>query len=87
LEEDLRTRHLRGWIEPIEKAVPRGSLTPNGHLPPQGPFNSVGPVFRLTEAGWQAINQTHRWVMTTLIVALATLVATILGIIINANTN
>jgi hypothetical protein len=29
----LKTCHMRGWVEPLESAIPRGKLTPDGRLP------------------------------------------------------
>jgi hypothetical protein len=57
----LKTCHMRGWVEPIENALPRGKLMPDGTLPSGDIFQNVGPLYRLTEGGWAAVNRTHRW--------------------------
>ena len=79
----LRSCHLRGWAEPIANAVPSGSLRPDGTLPDGQLYDRAGPVYRITDAGWQVLRRTHAWVVVTLVVALATLVATVLGILIS----
>ena len=79
LEEALRTCHMRGWVEPISKAIPKGKLTKDGSLPDEL-FTEIGPYYRLTEAGWSVIKRTHFWVVTTCFIALATLIGTIFGL-------
>src|SRR3990172_10363930 len=76
VEAALRTCQLRGWVEILEKAMPKGRLTPNGKLPPGKLFDGVEPVYRLTESGWNVINRTHTWIVVTCVVAVATLIAT-----------
>jgi len=83
VDEALRTCHLRGWVEPLADAVPSGKLTEEGELPEGDIFDKVGTVYRLTEAGWHVIRQTHYWVMATFIVAAATLVTAIIGVFVS----
>jgi len=78
----LRTCHMRGWVEPIEHAIPQGELTPDGRLPDGDVFQHVSPLYRLTEAGWQVVHRTKTWIMATFTVALATLVASIISLIV-----
>lgn len=82
LEEALRTCHMRGWLEPISNAIPKGKLTKEGNLPSGQLFTEIGPYYRLTEAGWATIRRTHFWVVTTCAIALATLIGTICGLLI-----
>lgn len=79
-EEALRTCHMRGWIETICNAIPKGKLTEDGRLPEGDLVTEIGPYYRLTEAGWAVIRQTHLWVVTTCLIALATLIGTICGL-------
>lgn len=81
-DEALLTCHMRGWVEQLEKAVPFGTLNTDGMLNPNdtSPFHSVAPIYRLTEAGWAAVNRTHAWLVATFTVTTVTLIATILGI-------
>ena len=83
IDAALRTCHLRGWVEPIENAVPTGELKPDGSLS-DPPFRQMNPVYRLTEAGWHVINRTHRWIAATVVIAAVTLLMTIIGIILTA---
>lgn len=75
-DEAIRTCLLRGWVSVLEDAVPQGSLEedrlPNGPL-----FQKQAAIYRLTEAGWMAINRSHTWVLATFFVALLTLLATV----------
>ena len=58
-EENLRTCHLRGWVEPIVNAIPKGKLAPDGSLPSGDIFTEQTPLYRLTDSGWNAIHRTH----------------------------
>jgi len=78
----LRTCNLRGWVEILSDAVPRGKLTPEGKLPEGLPMSGVAPIYKLTEAGWNVIHRSHQWVVVTFVVVAITLIATILGIFI-----
>lgn len=79
----LSTCYLRGWVEIIEKAIPKGKLPKDGELPSQDIFIRIEPLYRLTEAGWNVIHRINKWIITTCVVACITLFATIIGIIIN----
>ena len=57
-------------------------LTKDGNLPEGDLFTEIGPYYRLTEAGWDTLRLTHFWVVTTCIIALATLIGTICGLLI-----
>jgi hypothetical protein len=79
----LRTCHLRGWVDVLERAIPQGSLTSEGNLPPQVTLMSeIAPVYRLTETGWNVLHRSHEWVVVTCFIAAATLIAAIIGIFI-----
>ena len=80
----LRTCQLRGWVAPEVNAVPRFSLGPNGELP-KNP-RRVSPIYRLTEAGWNVIHQSQTWVISTFVVATASLIATILAVYFSLHT-
>jgi len=70
----LNTCRLRGWVEPMpgHKGIEKGN-----------PSEARLPLYRLTDSGWNAIQSTHEWVVRTFIVAFATLVATVIGIVIS----
>ena len=73
----LKTCYMRGWVEPIEDALPKGRLTPEGKLPDGNIFDKVGPVYRLTDSGWSVINRSHQWFMISIFVAILALIATL----------
>ena len=80
IESALRTCHLRGWAEPISPdGIPHLQLTNESELPRDVTPSHVGPVYRLTDSGWQAIHRTHSWVIATLAIAFASLVASLIG--------
>lgn len=80
----LRTCHLRGWVEVVSDAVPTGSLTPDGTLPPGDPFSGAEPIYRLTEGGWNAINRTHAWVVAACVIAFASFIAGVVSVVVSA---
>ena len=75
----LLTCWMRGWVEPIEKAMPNGKLTKEGGLPPGQLFDSVGPLYRLTDSGWTVIRRSHTWLLVSLLIAFLSLLATVYG--------
>jgi hypothetical protein len=79
-EENLRTCHLRSWVEPIANAIPRGQLTAGGGLPPGFVFSEQAPLYRLTDSGWNAIHRTHVLALLSLIVALLALGVAVIGL-------
>ncbi len=58
-EKNLRTCHLRGWVEPLENSIPKGELTSDGNLPSGNIFTKQAPLYKLTDSGWNAIHRTH----------------------------
>ena len=56
----LKTCFMRGWVEPLQNSVPKGQLNPDGSLPEGELFQSQGPMWKLTNSGWAAINRTHQ---------------------------
>ncbi len=86
----LRTCHARGWAEPmphggIEKGNPLQEGLPLVAAPPQERGRIT--LHRLTDSGWNAIHRTHDWVVSTFFVALVTLFATVVGIVISVLIN
>lgn len=66
----LKTCHMRGWVEPIENALPRGKLTPDQKLPTGNMFPDKAPLYRLTEGGWSVINRTHAWSVLAIVISI-----------------
>lgn len=65
----LKSAYLRGWVEPIRNAVAKGKLLPGGKLPPGNPFQRVGALWRLTDAGWAVINRSQTWMLFAILIA------------------
>src|SRR5450759_1845165 len=55
----LATCFMRGWVEPLEHAVPSAQLSPDGNLPPNFQFEGRETIYRLTSAGWSAIHRSN----------------------------
>jgi len=73
----LLTCLMRGWVEVLEQSLPRGKLTAEGNLPPGPMFDSVAPIYRVTDSGWNAINRAHEWTLIGVLIAVASLLATV----------
>jgi hypothetical protein len=76
----LKTCYMRGWIEPLTNdAIPKGQLSPDGHIPAGGPFQGkAGVIYRLTDAGWSVIHRAQLW---TLVSVGLGVIAALVGII------
>jgi hypothetical protein len=73
---DLRTCHLRGWVEPIADSLPHGTV--EGFLSTGVAFSGVAPVYRLTGEGWAAI---YRLYPLTGIGVIAGLLVVLIGVL------
>jgi hypothetical protein len=65
----LSTCYMRGWIEPLEHAVPRAKLLPDGSLPANLKFNEPETQYRLTSAGWSAIHRSNTIAIVALLIS------------------
>jgi hypothetical protein len=65
----LKTCWMRGWVEPIENAVPTGQLMADGTLPPGNPFQGTQPMWLLTEGGWAVLNRAQLWTLFAIVVS------------------
>lgn len=75
----LKTCYMRGWVEIMENSVPKGRLTAEGGLPQGRIFQSNGPIWKLTDSGWAAINRIHEWTLIGIfLAAVSVLVAVVL---------
>lgn len=70
----LKTCYMRGWVEPLEEAIPQGKLTPEGELPKGAIFTGEGPLYRLTDSGWAVINRSHQMTLLGIFLALLALI-------------
>lgn len=76
-QENLRTCHMRGWVDVLENSVPTGRVTKEGDLETRQVFSGRKPIYRLTDSGWNAIHRTHVQTLLGVIVALLGIVITI----------
>ena len=65
----LVTCYMRGWIEPLEHAVPRAKLSPDGRLPANLNFGEAETQYRLTSAGWSAIHRSNTIAIVALLIS------------------
>ncbi|MNR18270.1 hypothetical protein D3C85_1349920 [compost metagenome] len=66
----LKTCYMRGWVEPLQNSVPKGRLQADGSLPNGPMFDSAGPIWKLTDAGWGVIHRRHELGILALVVAI-----------------
>jgi hypothetical protein len=64
----LKTCYMRGWVEPLENSVPKGKLKEDGSLPDGELCESSGPIWKLTDSGWAAINRAHEWALIGILI-------------------
>ena len=76
----LLTCYMRGWIEPLEHAVPSSQLTPSGALPANMNFEKMQTFYRLTSAGWSAIHRSDLIATCALMISAMSLALAIFGI-------
>jgi hypothetical protein len=76
----LLTCQMRGWVEPLQHAVPSTQLTPDGALPPNINFDKMQTLYRLTSAGWSVIHRSDLIATCALLIAAMSLGLAIFGI-------
>lgn len=67
-EAALKTCYMRGWVEPLENSVPKGKLREDGSLPGGNLYDASGPIWKLTDSGWAAINRAHEWTLIGILI-------------------
>jgi hypothetical protein len=77
---------MRGWVEIVENAVRHHEIDATSlDGPRQSPMrmwpSRTAPVYRLTEGGWNAINRTHGWIVSTWLLTLISLVVSIAALL------
>lgn len=77
----LKTCYMRGWVEPLANAVPRGDLTADGRLPEGNLFNRLAPFYRLTDSGWSVINRSHQLLLWSVLFALLAVLLAVVPLI------
>ena len=78
LEADLNTCYMRGWIEPLQDAVPTGRLTSPTSIPA---MTERTTLWKLNDSGWNVINRTQLWALSGLLVAALSLVVAVLALV------
>ncbi len=73
----LLTCYMRGWVEPIEGAIPSGRLNADGSLPVGLQFDKLKTHYRLTSAGWSVINGSHRLAVLAITISMISLAVSI----------
>jgi len=68
---------MRGWIDVLEDAVPKGEWNAQGMPDLQRSFKRTEPLFRLTDSGWAVINRVQTWLIATFVVSVIAVVATL----------
>src|SRR3954467_11843892 len=61
--------YMRGWVEPLEHAIPRAKLLPDGSLPANLQFSEAETLYRLTSAGWSAIYRANTIAIVALLIS------------------
>lgn len=62
-EAELRTCHMRGWIDILEDGIPTGAITAAGELPKFPMKTKRKPLYRLTDSGWNHIYRANSLVL------------------------
>jgi hypothetical protein len=75
----LLTCYMRGWVEPLEHAVPSSRLSPTGSLPPNFSFDRMETFYRLTSAGWSVIHRSDLIAACALLISALSFALAIFG--------
>jgi hypothetical protein len=73
----LKTCHMRGWVEPLESAIPQGKLTPDGRLPANFKFEGTGILYKLTSAGWSVIYRSYQLALIAVVISVISLLVSV----------
>jgi hypothetical protein len=76
----LLTCYMRGWVEPLERAVPSSKLSPSGSLPPNFSFEKMETFYRLTSAGWSVIHRSDLIATCALLISAMSFALAIFGV-------
>lgn len=80
-DEALKTCHMRGWIEPLADAVPRGRLASDGTLPADFKFKDAGTIYKLTSAGWSVVYRSYQLAMIAVLISIVSLTVSIANVL------
>jgi hypothetical protein len=80
----LMTCFMRGWIEPLEHAVPTAALPPDGRIPANFRFDTLETQYRLTSAGWSAIHRSNWIALVALLISAMSFGVVLLRVVVGA---
>lgn len=80
----LLTCYMRGWVEPLDRAVPTAALGSDGRLPPNFQFDRVETHYRLTSAGWSAIHRSGTIAIAALCISVLSFALVIVKLVLGA---
>ena len=75
----LLTCYMRGWVEPLEDAVPSAKIPTDGNLPPNFQFEGKQTFYRLTSAGWSAIHRSGLIAVCALLISALSFATAVAG--------
>jgi hypothetical protein len=75
----LLTCYMRGWVEPLEDAVPSAAIPADGNLPPNFQFEGKETLYRLTSAGWSAIHRSGLIAICALLISVLSFASVTIG--------
>jgi hypothetical protein len=75
----LLTCYMRGWVEPLEDAIPSAAIPADGNLPPNFQFEGRETLYRLTSAGWSAIHRSSLIAICALLISALSFATAIIG--------
>lgn len=70
IEAALRTCHMRGWVEPITGTIPHSKWSEDSKITK----GMSGPTYRLTEAGWNIVHDSYKFIQATFLITTITLI-------------
>lgn len=80
-ETALLTCYMRGWIEPLERAIRAGDLPDEMNLRLGADmFTRTDTIYRLTDSGWSVVNRAQLWVFASLVLAVLAVGVSVLSI-------
>jgi hypothetical protein len=77
----LKTCLMRGWVEPMERAVPMGQFIPSGGLPPK--LDGVGTLYKLTSTGWSVVHRARQLALLAIVISVLSVLVSISSLFLN----
>jgi hypothetical protein len=80
----LLTCYMRGWVEPLEHAIPHAMLPSDGRIPPDFKFGEAETQYRLTSAGWSAIHRSNTIAIVALLISTLSFTVVVIRFVLGA---